>query len=77
MNEYQEKKLNSLPQHKQDFINKQLQVFDSWMKGKMFMSFNGKCYHCGVDIIEHEIKKGNDGSKGVTGCPSCHRSYCD
>lgn len=41
-----------------------------------FTPFDGYCY-CGADIVEqtgiHAIAAGAN----VTGCRSCHRSYCD
>lgn len=77
MNEHQLKVIASLPKEKQEFIKKQLTVFTDWMIGNMFMPCDGKCYHCNSDVIEFEIQNGNDGSKAVTGCHYCHRSYCD
>jgi len=77
INEYQRKVINNLPKERKDFVEKQLTVFDSWMKGDMFMPNNGYCYYCKYDIIKHELEKGNDGSKGVTGCPNCCKSFCD
>ena len=44
----------------------------------LFMPLNGVCYNCGSDIISALIKRGEDGSKElITGCPICHRTYCD
>ena len=42
-----------------------------------FMSRSGICYSCKQDIIPKLIAKGEDGNYLVTGCPLCHRSYCD
>lgn len=42
-----------------------------------FMPSNGICYRCRQDIIPELIKKGNNGTQLVTGCPLCFRSYCD
>ena len=77
MNEFQLRTIASLPQEKQDFIQKQLTVFTDWMKGSMFMSANGRCYHCNEDVIKYELENGNDGLKSVTGCHYCHHSFCD
>ena len=78
LTEYQQKVISNLPKEKQDFVKKQLNIYhDGMLKNDMFMPCNGKCYHCGVDLIEHEIKNGNDGSQLVTGCYSCCKSYCD
>jgi hypothetical protein len=44
----------------------------------LFLPLNGMCFTCGSDIISALIKRGEDGSKElITGCPICHRSYCD
>ena len=79
MNEHQKKVIAGLPQVKQDFIAKQLEIYkgQGFMDGSMFMPCDGRCYHCNRDIITHELAEGNDGSKSITGCPFCHRSYCD
>lgn len=77
MNEHQLKIIAGLPKEKKDFIEKQLKVFTDWMTGDMFMPVDGICYHCKCDIIKLEIERGNDGSRGVTGCRNCFRSYCD
>jgi hypothetical protein len=37
-----------------------------------FAPSNGVCWSCGRQIYE-EL----DGKSYVTGCPFCHRSYCD
>ena len=37
-----------------------------------FAPRSGECWSCGKQIYE-EL----DGQSLVTGCPSCHRSYCD
>jgi hypothetical protein len=42
-----------------------------------FMPNDGRCYRCNRDIIPELLRKGEDGSKLVTGCPLCFRSYCD
>ena len=57
------------------FLQKQRQVC---REGKMpfFMPSSGYC-GCGRDIVEGEMEYGNDGRTLVTGCPYCHRSYCD
>jgi hypothetical protein len=77
LTEYQKEVISKLSKEKQNFIKKQLNILDDWMKGSMFMPCDGKCYHCGVDLIEREIKNGNDGSQLVTGCFNCCKSYCD
>lgn len=70
---------NTTEQDRKDFMAKQSECIKdgSWMDGKYFMPGNGRCYHCGGDLIESQIKKGNNGSQLVTGCDYCHRSYCD
>jgi hypothetical protein len=65
-----------------NFLAKQEAVFKQITKGsfgttKMFMGSDGICFSCNVDIIPREIERGNDGSKLVTGCPLCFRTYCD
>jgi len=79
MTEYQQKVIASLPKEKRDFIEKQLKIFkgQGFMDGQMFLPSDGLCYHCKRDVIKYEIEKGNDGSKSVTGCPFCFKSYCD
>lgn len=39
------------------------------------MPYNGICFSCHNDIIPELIKRGNDGTHLVTGCPICNRSY--
>lgn len=42
-----------------------------------FMPHDGKCSNCRQDIVPKLIEMGLDGTGLVTGCPLCHRSYCD
>ena len=77
LSEHQKKIFKSLPKEKREFIKKQLNSFDGWMNGDMFIPVDGICFYCKTDIINLEIKKGNNGSKGVTGCDNCFKSYCD
>ncbi|PKM61667.1 MAG: hypothetical protein CVU99_02590 [Firmicutes bacterium HGW-Firmicutes-4] len=51
-----------------------------------FAPRSGKCYRCGRDIYQNyllgthwepKISNGHDGKTLVTGCPHCHRSFCD
>jgi hypothetical protein len=79
LNEYQKSKIASLSEEKRKFIEKQLLVFkgQGFMDGDMFLPSDGKCYYCGKDVIDYEISNGNDGSKSVTGCHFCHKSYCE
>lgn len=46
-------------------------------KAPFFMPSDGICYSCRRDIIPRLIEKGEDGNNLITGCPLCHRSYCD
>lgn len=46
-----------------------------------FAPGNGTCYRCNRNIyqnymIEGKVSKGH-GNEFVTGCPHCHRSYCE
>jgi hypothetical protein len=77
INEYQQKVIDSLPEDKRAFMEKQKNAFTDWMAGSYFMSNDGYCWRCKHDDIKYELENGNDGSKGVTGCHSCHSSYCD
>lgn len=45
--------------------------------GSLFMPIDGICWSCRGDVIEAEIADGNDGSRLVTGCRLCLRTYCD
>lgn len=36
-------------------------------------AMGGKCFSCGYDLVDVE----NQQMKGTTGCPKCHRSFCD
>lgn len=38
----------------------------------LFAPYSGVCWSCGRQIYE-EL----DGTSHVTGCPYCHRSYCE
>lgn len=40
-----------------------------------FAPVNGICYSCRRNLIEHYGPKWE--TKYITGCPFCHRSYCD
>jgi hypothetical protein len=57
---------------RQEFLKNQSEI-----KAPDFMPSNGICHRCKKDIIPALIEKGNDGTQLVTGCPLCHRSYCD
>jgi hypothetical protein len=60
----------------EEFIKKQWKLYEE--KGlPFFMSSNGICPGCGQDCIAQEIAHGNDGSKSVTGCHVCCKSFCD
>ena len=39
-----------------------------------FAPHSGNCYSCGRNIYG---PGGYDGTSFITGCPFCHRSYCD
>ena len=58
------------------FLQKQRQVC---REGKMpfFMPSSGYCWGCGGDVVAGEMAEGNDGRILVTGCPFCHRSWCE
>lgn len=62
---------------RQDFIRNQEQLCKK--RGiPVFMPYNGICWSCGRDIVAPLIKEGlNGGETHMTGCPFCHRSYCD
>lgn len=57
---------------KEEFMNKQKKL-----DAPLFMPSNFKCWSCNQDIFDALIKKGNDGTELVTGCPLCARTYCD
>ena len=44
-----------------------------------FAPLNGRCWNCGKDITKGEkaITVEELGDYIITGCPYCHRSYCD
>lgn len=77
LTDYQIKVINNIPKERKEFMEKQRNAFEGWMKGSFFMPCDGYCFHCKGDVIKYEMENGNDGSKGVTGCHYCHRSYCD
>jgi len=47
----------------------------NYKDGDMFMFKT--CHNCRIDVVGAELRKGNDGSKLVTGCPGCPRSWCE
>ena len=54
---------------------------DEFMKNQnklypCFMEHNGHCLYCGADIAEHLANIGENGTKLVTGCYKCNRSFC-
>ena len=40
-----------------------------------FAPYSGICYSCRADLIEYFGDRWSTAI--VTGCPKCHRSYCD
>lgn len=47
-----------------------------------FAPVSGRCYKCGRNIYQNYLlgsreSNGYDGKTFVTGCPHCHRSFCD
>lgn len=49
-----------------------------------FAPAGGTCYQCGKDVYQNyligtqsKISNGYDGTTLVTGCPHCHKSFCD
>lgn len=77
ISEYQKEKISKLPKERKDFIEKQISIHpDGMLKNDCFMPTDGYCYHCNADLIKYELEHKNDGSKLVTGCHKCHRSYC-
>lgn len=44
-----------------------------------FAPLNGRCWNCGKDITKGEkaITVEKLGDYIITGCPYCHRSYCE
>lgn len=42
-----------------------------------FMPSDGICWACGGNIVLKLIADGETGKSLVTGCPICHRTYCD
>ena len=61
---------------REEFIKKQKECWDK-NDAPHFMPGNCICYFCNGDIALEEIERGNNGSELVTGCPLCHRSYCE
>jgi hypothetical protein len=41
-----------------------------------FTSHDGRCFACGQNIYT-KISVEQAGSKLISGCPHCHRSFCD
>ena len=61
---------------RQEFLKRQREMCVE-KKAPFFMPSSGYCDRCHKDIIEDEVKAGNNGSGLVTGCPYCGRSYCE
>ena len=40
-----------------------------------FAPLNGHCWHCGFDLIDYYGIQWE--TEPITGCPSCHYSYCE
>jgi hypothetical protein len=56
-------------------------VLESEQWANPFMPYGGYCYGCGYDLVKltkeaHINTYGND-TMGITGCPSCHRSFVE
>jgi hypothetical protein len=67
---------------RQKFLMIQAECFATQTKkqfgdARMFMPQNGICWKCFADVVEIELSRGNDGSRLVTGCPNCLRTFCD
>lgn len=51
-------------------------------KYPMFMPSNGSCWWCGKDVTARRNQSEEEAFKTastthITGCPHCHRSFCD
>lgn len=48
---------------------------EKWPKAPDFCPSNGRCYVCGHDFVDECGERFP--TAFITGCPKCHRSYCD
>jgi hypothetical protein len=58
-----------------------IEVYSDWLEkctisedAPLFVPFDGRCFSCRGDLIDHYHRTGR---YSETGCPLCHRSYCD
>jgi hypothetical protein len=70
------KKEGKMAVTRKDFIENQ-KKYCKENGAPFFMPEDGFCYSCRRDIIPALIGKDKDGTKLITGCPLCFRSYCD
>lgn len=42
-----------------------------------FTPFSGYCWSCKCDLVEFYGVEAIAAGQNITGCPACHRSYCD
>ena len=60
-----------------DFISRQ-EDYCHYKGLPFFMPANGVCWSCGKDMVKPLLERGMSGDEDhITGCPICHRSYCD
>ena len=55
----------------QDIMNAQATFAGGWV----FLPSSCKCYRCGYDFADDMYPKAL--TELITGCPSCHTSYCE
>jgi hypothetical protein len=42
-----------------------------------FTPLDGRCWSCQTDLVEHYGVDRFAAGINITGCPKCHKSYCD
>jgi hypothetical protein len=42
-----------------------------------FLPCSGYCWSCTYDLVQHYGLEAIASGRNVTGCPICHKSYCD
>lgn len=55
-------------------IERQRQICEPIGEQPNFAPRDGVCWGCGKQIYDHPNR---DGATLVTGCPWCHKTYCD
>lgn len=61
----------SLEDHREELKNIQNALQSGWIS----YPADGRCPFCGTDMLYYDEHAAR--SRAITGCPACHRSFCE